>query len=440
MIDLGEARAFVLGACSALPPVRLPIAEALGCVVTEALVSTDLVPPFDNTAVDGFAVRAADTVGATDSSPVRLQVIGTIRAGMAPEPSPGPGEAVRIMTGAPMPSGADAVVMVEHSTAIGQDEVDLSVEAAPGQAVRVAGDDLRPGDPVFPAGDVLTAGHLGVLATLGVTDVMVVPRARVGVLSTGDELVDGPQPLQPGQIRDSNRRTLLGLVEQAGCVAVDLGRIPDNEAAITAAIEQGALTCDALISTGGVSMGDFDFVKVVLGRIGEMRWMQVAIKPAKPLAFGTVPGPPPGPRVSPLPASSPRGASDSGTPPAGASTGSACRVPVFGLPGNPVSSVVSFELFARPGLRRMMGRADADLDRPRVQAVADERLGRRPDGKTHFARVVCTYEADGRYHVVSAGGQGSHHLSALVGSNALAVLPDGDVIEPGAVVEVLLTS
>ena len=187
-------------------------------------------------------------------------------------------------------------------------------------------------------------------------------------------------------------------------------------------MERGALTCDALISSGGVSMGDFDFVKVVLDRIGEMRWMQVAIKPAKPLAFGTVPGPEPA-----------RAA-------AGDDAGHGRRVPVFGLPGNPVSSVVSFELFARPGLRRMMGRADDDLDRARVQAVSDGRLDRRPDGKVHFARVVCTYEADGRYHVASAGGQGSHHLSALVGANALAVLPDGDTVEPGATVEVLLTS
>jgi len=422
VIELQDARAFVLGACSPLPPVRRPIADSLGCVATEALVSTDLVPPFANTAVDGFAVRAADTVGAGEGQPVRLRVIGTIRAGMAPDPSPEPGEAVRIMTGAPMPPGADAVVMVERSATIagpdgtapnGDELIDLFVEVAAGDAVRAAGDDLRPGDPVFPAGDVLTAGHLGVLATLGVTDVEVVPPARVGVLSTGDELVDGPEPLQPGQIRDSNRRTLLALVEQAGCVGVDLGRIPDDEAAITAAIERGAATCDALITSGGVSMGDFDFVKVVLDRMGAMRWMQVAIRPAKPLAFGTV----------------------TATGP----DGSARLVPVFGLPGNPVSSVVSFELFARPGLRKMMGRTADDLDRPRVQAVADERLGRRPDGKIHFARVVCRYGDDGRYHVRSAGGQGSHQLSALVGANALAVLPDGDAVEPGGLVDVLLT-
>jgi len=418
VIELEEARAYVLEACAPLAPVRLPIARTLGCVAAEAQVSTDLVPPFANTAVDGFAVRADDTAGADPARPVRLRVIATIRAGMAPGVSPGPGEAVRIMTGAPVPVGADAVVMVERTaavvTAAGAAElIDVVSPVAVGDAVRLAGDDLRPGDPVFPAGDVLSAGHLGVLATLGLTEVAVVPRARVGVLSTGDELVDGPGPLQPGQIRDSNRRTLLALVEQAGCVGVDLGRIPDDETAISEAIRRGASECDALVTSGGVSMGDFDFVKIVLDRIGDMRWMQVAIRPAKPLAFGTVPASPTDPMSR--------------------------RVPVFGLPGNPVSSVVSFELFARPGLRQMMGRAATDLDRPLVQAVADDRLARRRDGKTHFARVVCRYGTDARYHVRSAGGQGSHHLSALVGANALAVLADGDAVEPGDTVAVYLT-
>ena len=254
------------------------------------------------------------------------------------------------------------------------------------------------------------------LATFGIDAVTVVPRARVGVLSTGDELVDGPQPLGPGQIRDSNRRSLLALVAQAGATPVDLGRAPDDEAAIAELIERGVATCDALVSSGGVSMGDFDYVKVVLDRLGDMRWMQVAIKPAKPLAFGAVGGP---------------GAPDG---PGGS------RVPVFGLPGNPVSSVVSFELFARPALRKMMGHRADDLDRPRVRAVADDGLRRRPDGKVHFARVVCRYGEDDRYHVTTAGGQGSHQLSALVGANALAVLADGEGVDPGGEVEVLLTA
>jgi molybdenum cofactor synthesis domain-containing protein len=340
-------------------------------------------------------------------------VIGTIRAGMAPDLEPAPGEAVRIMTGAPVPAGADAIVMVEDSSGPDDDGVvALSTAVRPGDAVRPAGDDLRPGDEVYPAGDVLTAGHLGVLATFGFEQVQVIPPVRVGVLSTGDELVDGPQALAPGQIRDSNRRTLLALLAQSGAVAVDLGRAPDDEDAIESALRHGVETCDALLTSGGVSMGDYDYVKVVLDRIGDMRWMQVAIRPAKPLAFGTVDV----------------GAGDA-----------ARRVPVFGLPGNPVSSVVSFELFARPALRKMMGHRDDDLDRPRVRAVADEPLRRRPDGKIHFARVVARPGEDGREHVRSAGGQGSHQLSALVGANALAVLPDGDGVDAGGDVEVLLT-
>jgi molybdopterin molybdotransferase len=412
VIDLQEARAYVLGACTPLSSTSLPIADALGCVAVDAMVATESVPPFANSAVDGFAVRAADLAGASHSTPSRLQVIGTIRAGMAPDPEPGPGQAVRIMTGAPVPRGADAVVMVEESAGPGDDGmVELFAAVAPGEAVRPAGDDLRPGDPVYPAGDVLTAGHLGVLATFGVEQVQVVPPVRVGVLSTGDELVDGPQPLAPGQIRDSNRRTLLALLAQSGAVPVDLGTAPDDEAAIGDALRRGVDTCDALLTSGGVSMGDFDYVKVVLDRMGDMRWMQVAIRPAKPLAFGTVA----------------RG------------DGSSRRVPVFGLPGNPVSSVVSFELFARPALRKMMGHRDDDLDRPRVLAIADEPLRRRPDGKVHFARVVAQPGADGREHVRSAGGQGSHQLSALVGANALAVLVDGDGVVAGDDVEVLLT-
>ena len=410
MISLDEARAYVQGAVAPLTPVPTPLAAAAGCVLAEDVVSDEAIPPFANSAMDGFAVRAADTAGASDEQPAVLTVVGTIRAGDAPTIGLGDGEAIRIMTGAPIPPGADAVVMVER-TLIADDDatVQVLVEVPVGNSVRVAGDDIQPGQLVFAAGTVLSAGHLGVLASIGRFEVRAHPRALVGVFSTGDELVDGPGELRPGQIRDSNRITLLTLLRESGFDVMDLGSIADDEAAITAAIVEGAQVCDALITSGGVSMGDYDFVKVVLDRIGRMGWMQIAIKPAKPLAFGTVPG------------------------------RDGRRVPVFGLPGNPVSSMVSFELFARPALRAMMGFARTAQQRPHVIAIADEELRRRPDGKIHFARVVVQYdEATATYRVRSAGGQGSHQLSAMASANALAILPDGDSIAPGDPVRVML--
>jgi molybdenum cofactor synthesis domain-containing protein len=220
-------------------------------------------------------------------------------------------------------------------------------------------------------------------------------------MSTGDELVEGPEPLRPGQIRDSNRLTLLSMAAQAGFTPVDLGLIRDDERAIERALRTGVATCDAVITSGGVSMGDFDYVKAVLTRVGEFSWMQVAIKPAKPLVFGLLDD-----------------------------------VPVFGLPGNPVSSMVSFELFARSGLRRMMGRLDAE--RQRVTAVAEEPMKRQEDGKIHFNRVSVSRDDDGTFRVRRTGGQGSHQLLAMATANGLAILPNGDGVDEGDVVEVML--
>ncbi len=395
MIPLDEARRYVLDGCSPLAAVTMPVEAAAGLVLAEAVTSAEAVPPFDNTAMDGFALRAEDVVAA----PVDLEVVGTLAAGAAPDVEVGPGQAVRIMTGAPIPPGADSVVMVELTESRGS-TVTVTKPVAVGNHVRRAGEDLEVGQPVFPAATVLGPGHLGVLLSIGVQRVSVHRRLRVGVMSTGDELVEGGGELRPGQIRDSNRRTLLALLAELGVEPVDVGLIRDDERAIRAAIEGAVEDCDALLSTGGVSMGDFDYVKHVLDDIGTMRWMQVAIRPAKPLAFGWV--------------------------------GS---TPVFGLPGNPVSSMVSYELFARPALRKLMGHNE--LDRPRRRAVADSPLRRRADGKTHFARVTVCYD-DGRYRVESAGGQGSHQLYAMATANALAVLPDGEGVEPGEEVEVIL--
>ncbi len=405
MLPLETVREFVLDRCSARAPLSVPVADALGLVTASEIISSEAIPQFANTAMDGFAVRSADVVDA----PCDLRVVETIAAGHAPQVTVGPGEASRIMTGATIPPGADAVVMVERTSIVtggpasgdGATEiVRVEVSVPPGNHVRPVGDDLHAGTHVFGVGTELTAGHLGVLCSLGLTEVEVFPRLRVGVLSTGDELVDDGSPLRPGQIRDSNRRTLLALAHRADVVPVDLGLSPDDPDEIETAITTGVQTCDAIVTSGGVSMGDFDYVKAVLDRIGDMRWMQVAIKPAKPLAFGTV-----------------------------------GDVPVFGLPGNPVSSMVSFELFARPGLRSMMGHPDPV--RPTVEATAAEDLPRRADGKTHFMRVLAT-PTDGGVEVRSAGGQGSHMLWAMAKANALAVVPDGDGVRAGGPVDVLL--
>ena len=355
----------ILAACPPLAPAAVPLADSLGCVTAAPVVAGHDVPSFPNSAMDGFAVRAADTA----TAPVTLEVVGTAAAGAPPGVEVGPGQAVRIMTGAVLPPGADAIVMVERTSRGPRGTVVIDVPASPGDHIRWPGEDLRAGQVLFETGTELGPGHLGVLASVGAESVVTIPRPRVGVLSTGDELTSGTAPLVPGQIRDSNRPMLLALVARAGCVPVDLGTAPDDEIAITAAIQRGVAGCDAILTSGGVSVGDFDYVKTVLDRLGDMHWWQVAVRPAKPLAFGTVLG-----------------------------------TPVFGLPGNPVSSLVSFELFARPALRRMMGHRE--LFRAEVPAVADEALPRRPDGKLHLARVIATPAADGRLHVRSSVARG----------------------------------
>jgi molybdopterin molybdotransferase len=395
VIPLADAQAAILDAVGVLAPMPYKRDDARGLVLAHDIVAGEPVPPFANTGMDGYAVRAADTPG-------RLRVVGELPAGRAPTTPVGPGEAIRIMTGAPMPDGADAVVMVERTRLDGDDVV---VEVAQlGEHVRRAGGDVGAGDVVFERGTVLTPAHLGVLASLDVREVVCHPRPRVGVISTGDELV-AEGPLAPGRIRDSNRPMLLSLLDELGLEPVDGGIVGDDERAITAAVEHAAETCDALLTSGAVSVGDYDFVKLVLERVAHERggtslWAQVAIKPAKPLAFAML----------------------------GA-------VPAFGLPGNPVSSRVSFELFARPALRKLAGRTDVAADA--VRAVAASPMPRRSDGKLHLDRVRVWVD-DGRYVCERAGAQASNVLSGMAGANALALLPDGDGVAAGAEVRVLL--
>jgi molybdopterin molybdotransferase len=400
MIPLAEVRTRILDAVSVLEPRTVPISDALGLATAQDLIAAEPVPPFANTAMDGYAVRAADTAGARAGAPVRLRVAGELPAGRSPEGMcVGAGEAIRIMTGAPVPAGADAIVMVEVTERDGDDGVRVMQEAGMGDHVRPAGGDLDAGQAVFPCGTVLTPAHLGMLASLGYQELLAHPRARVAVLSTGDELVESG-PLAPGQIRDANRPMLVALVAETAAEPVDFGIAPDDEARITATLEEAISTCDAVITSGGVSVGDYDYVKAVLDRMGALDWWQVAIKPAKPLAFGVVD-----------------------------------RTPVFGLPGNPVSSHVSYELFARPAILQLMGHPRRF--RPEVTATAEHEMRRKPDGKLHLDRVRVRYE-NGRYHVARTGAQQSNVLSAMAAANGLALLPDGDGTAEGDDVTVML--
>jgi molybdopterin molybdotransferase len=408
MISLAEAQAFVLAWCSPLAPLPMPLDEALGCVAAEIVRASEPVPPFANSSMDGYAVRAVDTAGASASSAIRLRVVGTVLAGSTGDFPIGTGQAVRIMTGAPLPDCADAVVMQEVCRT--DDDGAVVVLDAPVGAeafVRTVGQDVAVGTTVVAAGTEFSPGHLGSLANQGLAEVWAYPRLRVGVLSTGDELIPAGTPLARGQIRDANRHSLLALVRQQGWVPIDLGTVGDDPGAISRALDGADTMCDAVVTSGGVSVGEADVVKTVLReRCGEsMRWMQVAVRPAKPFAFGLLGG--------------------SGTP-------------VFGLPGNPVSAMVSFELFVRPAVRRMGGHSD--LYRLTVPATADGDLLRRPDGKTHFVRSVLSVDATGGWRVRPLDGQGSHQLSTMAEANALAMVIDGDGVASGGTVPVLVVA
>jgi molybdenum cofactor synthesis domain-containing protein len=401
MIAIHEAQKTVLDACGVLAPVATPCEQMSGRVLAQDVVAPENVPPFANSAVDGYAVRTADT----QTVPTELVVVDTVAAGAEPKIAVGAGQAIRIMTGAPMPQGADAVVMVEDTQRVGDDRVSIGKAAKLYDAIRDAGSDVNKGDTVFVVGTVLNAAGAGVLASVNARTVKAYPRARVALLSTGDELVTDGSPLKIGQIRESNLTMLDAMIDASGCEVINLGIIKDDEALLERVLLDVIERCDAIVTSGGVSMGDFDVVKAVLSRIAKMQWMQLAIKPAKPFAFGQLQ------------------ASDGRV------------VPIFGLPGNPVSSMISYELLARPALRKMMGHTH-DLLRPTVKAVLDAPIKRKQDGKVHYVRVFGGFQADGRLHVRDTGPQGSHQLASTALANGLAYVPDSTGIEAGAEVDV----
>lgn len=403
MIAIGVARQVVLDLCPVLATELTLCQDISGRVLAQDVVANENVPPFANSAVDGYAVRAVDVA----EVPCDLRVIGTLAAGAATSFALGVGDAVRIMTGAPIPTGADAVVMVEDSEKLDNDRVRLTRMARHLQAIRAEGSDVRIGDVVFVAGSVLNAPGAGVLASINARKVLAYRRARVALLSTGDELVTDGSPLLPGQIRESNLTMLASMIEATGCSVLNLGVIADDEKLLEKTLHQATMRCDAIVTSGGVSMGDFDIVKAVLSRIAQMKWMQLAIKPAKPFAFGQL------------------------------TSADGRTIPIFGLPGNPVSSLVSYELLARPALRKMMGHTQ-DLLRPTVRAIVDAPLDRKTDGKIHYIRVFGSFCPDGRLHVRESGPQGSHQLAATALANGLAVVPDGGGVSIGGEVDVML--
>ena len=397
LLTVDEALDRILSAMPSLQAHAVPLLDALGAVLAEDARADHDVPPFTNSAMDGYAVRSADVA----TAPARLTVVGDIAAGASPTRAVGPGEAMRIMTGAPLPEGADTVVRVED-TDNGRDRVTIQVATQRGVSVRRQGEDLRAGEAVISEGTVLRAAEIGVLATTGRSRVRVVRRPRVAVLSTGDEVLELDAPLGPGLIRDANRYSLSAAVRAAGCPPWTLGIVRDTPDALRAALRE-AIAADAIVTSGGVSVGDHDHVKPVVSELGTMDFWSIAIRPGRPLAFGELRD---GER----------------------------RVPIFGLPGNPVSSLLTFELFVRPALLRMAGHAS--VARPRARARLMERID-KPAQLRFFARGIHD-ASDGT--VRTTGPQGSGILRSMALANCLIDLPEGrDRHEPGEAVDLILT-
>ncbi|MCX5160798.1 molybdopterin molybdotransferase MoeA [Streptomyces sp. NBC_00264] len=420
----------ILGAVRPLEPIELQLHDAQGCVLVEDVMVEIALPPFDNSSMDGYAVRVADVEGADEEFPVVLTVVGDIAAGsdgLAGDRSLGPGEAARIMTGAPLPAGAEAVVPVEWTdggTGGGPADTMRSLREAPEGAggevrvhrpvearahVRARGSDVKPGDLALSAGSVIGPPQIGLLAAIGRSTVKVRPRPRVVVISTGSELVQPGEELTGGRIYDSNSFALTAAAKDAGAIAYRVGAVTDDADTLRATIEDQLIRADMVVTTGGVSVGAYDVVKEALSSVGDedepgsgIDFRKLAMQPGKPQGFGSI-----GPDHTPL----------------------------LALPGNPVSSYISFELFVRPAIRALMGLKE--VNRPTVRATleADKALS-SPSGRRQFLRG--TYDAEAGT-VTPVGGSGSHLIAALAHSDALIVLPeDVTSAEPGTDTEVIL--
>ncbi len=401
MRSVDEHLAGVLAAVAPLAPFALQLLDAHGCTLAEDIVAGWDLPPFDNSAMDGYAVRLADVADASESSPARLPVVGDIAAGSISVNTIQPGLTARIMTGAPLPTGAEAVVPVEW-TDRGVATVQITRPPTPGQHIRRQGEEVRAGTTVLRAGTRLGPAQIGLLAAVGRANVVVRPRPRVVVLSTGSELVEPGAQVGPGQITDSNSFMLTTAAREAGAIAYRVGIVPDEPRRLLERIEDQLVRADLVVTSGGVSVGAYDVVKEVLGRLGTVAFTRVAMQPGMPQGFGVI-------------------GSD--------------RTPIFTLPGNPVSSYVSFEVFVRPALRRMLG--VEPLHRPTLPAVCREGLS-SPPGRRQYVRARLN-GSGGRHVVAPVGGPGSHLVAQLAQANALVVVPEEvTVVAPGDVVQAMV--
>jgi len=383
-----------------LPGESVPLLDSLGRVLAEPVRALDSLPPFANSSMDGYALRAVDVENASAEMRAKLRVVADIAAGAVSDVTLSPGTAARIMTGAPMPIGADAVIPVEDTNEPWRDAerplpdtILVNRTVKHGDYVRHIGEDIIAGQEVMAPGHLIRPQEIGGLAALGVSQVQVHRRPRVGVLSTGDELIDVDAPLSPGKIRNSNSYAQAAQVIALGAELVDLGVARDTEDQVRAKLLVGLQAgVDLLVSSAGVSVGAYDVVKAVLEQEGNVGFWRVRMRPGKPLAFGSYQG-----------------------------------VPFLGLPGNPVSAMVSFERFVRPAIRKMAG--FSDLERPRVTVTLQDRI--TSDGRESYVRVKVT-RSSGGYQAVSTGSQGSHVMTSLVKANALMIIPEGvTVVYPG---------
>jgi len=412
MISVEQALDKVLSYVDVLGEEPSPILGCLGQVLAEDVYSSINVPPLDNAAMDGYALRSKDTHRASQQSPRFLRVIDTVTAGSISSYEVEPGTAIRIMTGAPIPNGADSVVRFEDTDEAqrkgSSNEIGVLCEVGTGLNIRRAGEDITTGSIVLRKGVVIRPSEVGVLASLGRSMVMVIRRPVVAILATGDELVDINQPLPPGKIYNSNTYSVAALVLRYGGIPRILGIALDSESSLVAGLHHG-LEADMLITTGGVSVGDYDVVKDVLVKQGEIAFWTVRMKPGKPLAFGAI-----------------KGVSREGV---------ARNIPHLGLPGNPVSSMITFELFARPAILKMMGKKN--LAKPAIDAVIENPIVNR-DGRRIFARAIVE-KRGGQYFARLTGPQGSGILTSMTLANGLVIVPEDKAqVAAGDVVQVMM--